>query len=71
MMYKQLSWRKLVARLLECLQDDRGSAMTEYLLVTGIMVPVAIYLFHPDNGFYKAARDQYELTTLLLQFPGP
>ena len=45
--------------------------MAEYLVVTGVALPLAIYLFHPDNGFYKAARDQYELTTLLLRWPGP
>lgn len=70
-MNARISWRGIAARFAECVRDERGSAMTEYLLVTGIMVPLAIYLFHPDNGFYKGARDQYELTTLLLIFPGP
>jgi hypothetical protein len=45
--------------------------MTEYVLVSGIMVPLAIYLFHPDNGFYGAARSQYDMTNLLLMLPGP
>jgi hypothetical protein len=67
----RLNWRWFGARFVRCWRDDRGSAMTEYLLVSGIMIPLALYLFHPDNGFYKAAREQYELTTLLLQFPGP
>ena len=63
--------RDVVRKFIACLHDERGVAMTEYLLIMGIMVPLAIYLFHPDNGFYKAARDQYNLTTTFLMFPGP
>jgi Flp pilus assembly pilin Flp len=61
----------VIARFLECLRDERGTAMTEYLLITGIMVPVAAYLFHPDNGLYQAVRDQYNMTSALLIYPGP
>ena len=53
------------------MRDERGAVMTEYLLVTGIMVPVAAYLFHPDNGFYQNMRAQYDLTSYLLQYFGP
>ena len=45
--------------------------MTEYILATAITLPVALYLFHPDNDLYEAARAQYELTKTLLMFPGP
>ena len=45
--------------------------MTEYLLITGIMVPAALFLFYPDNGFYQAARNQYNLTSVALINPGP
>jgi hypothetical protein len=65
------SWRNLRSKFSECLRDERGIAMTEYLLITGIMVPAAAYLIYPDNGFYYAARFQYNLTTLCLVFPGP
>jgi hypothetical protein len=65
------SWRNLRAKLAECFRDERGIAMTEYLIITGIMVPAIFYLIHPDNGFYSAARDQFNLTTLILTFPGP
>jgi hypothetical protein len=71
MMNSQFSCRNVALKFVECLRDERGVAMTEYLLITGIMVPLAIYLFHPDNGFYAAARGQYNLTTLLLMYPGP
>ncbi len=50
---------------------SEGSPLTEYLLITGIMVPAVVYLFHPDNGFYSAARAQFNLTSLILTFPGP
>jgi hypothetical protein len=63
--------RTILGKLAECLRDERGIAMTEYLILTGITLPAAFYLFHPDNGFYKAAREQFDATTLLLMFPGP
>lgn len=64
-------WREVARKFIQCVRDDRGVAMTEYLIVTGVTVPLVFYLFHPDNGLFKTARDQYELTTLLLMFPGP
>jgi hypothetical protein len=63
--------RTIGRKLLECLRDDRGIAMTEYLLITGITLPMVFYLFHPDNGFYHGAREQFNTTALLLTFPGP
>lgn len=68
---KLFSLRNLQAKLGECFRDERGVAMTEYLIITGIMLPAIYYLIHPDNGFYSAARFQYDLTTLILTFPGP
>jgi Flp pilus assembly pilin Flp len=64
-------WREVATKFIQCVRDDRGVAMTEYLIVTAVTVPLTFYLFHPDNGLFKTARDQYELTTLLLMFPGP
>ena len=64
-------WRELVGKFICCLRDERGATFAEYLIITAITVPLVFYLFHPDNGLYKTARDQYELTTLLLIFPGP
>jgi hypothetical protein len=63
--------QSLTAKFLECLRDERGAVMVEYLLITAIMVPLICYLFHPDNGFYRGQRDQYELTALVLELPGP
>lgn len=67
----QFNLRNIYSKLGECLRDERGAAMTEYLLIAAITVPLAIYLFHPDNGFYQSVRDQYNLTSLLLMYPGP
>ena len=63
--------RSLGAKFRACLKDDRGQAMTEYLIVVGVVLPIACHLYQPDNGLYKALRDQYDLTSLLLLFPGP
>lgn len=71
MITDQLSFRNIKGKFIACMRDDRGAVMAEYLIVTGTVLPLIFYLFHPDNGFYKAARDQYELTTLMLMWPGP
>jgi len=54
---------------LACLRDERGVAMTEYLLIVGVILPVAFYLFNPNNGLYQGARRQYETTSLMLTLP--
>ena len=70
-MIKQFTFRNVAVKFGECLRDERGIALTEYLIISGVVLPMAFYLFNPDNGFYKALRDQYELTTTILIFPGP
>ena len=70
-MIKKFGPRDIAAKFAVCMRDERGVAMTEYLLVTGIMVPLVAYLFHPDNGLYQAVRTQYDLTVGLLQYLGP
>jgi Flp pilus assembly pilin Flp len=65
-------WREIRRKFTKCLRDEGGSAMTEYILIMMLVVlPAIFYLFNPDNGFYKGIRDQYELTTTMLMFPGP
>ena len=71
-MNSRFNWRNVAAKFVECMRDERGIAMTEYIIISAfITLPALFYLYNPDNGFYKAARDQYELTTTLLIFPGP
>ncbi len=52
-------------------RDERGQAMTEYVILMLMVSTLAFWLFHPENGFPKALRDRYELTTTLLMMPGP
>jgi hypothetical protein len=68
---KPLDWRVLADKFRACLRDDRGSALTEYSIMTMAVLPVVFYLFNPGNGLYQDARDKYELTTSVLLFPGP
>jgi hypothetical protein len=69
-MIKKFNWRNVTVKFVECLRDERGIAMTEYLLIsTFIALPAAFYLFNPDNGFYQAARNQYETTNIMLVLP--
>lgn len=70
-MIEQFNWRNIAVKFTACLRDERGTAMTEYLVVTCIMVPLAAFLFNPGNGFYWEFRSQYNLTTTLLMYPGP
>jgi hypothetical protein len=52
-------------------RDERGQAMTEYVVLMLMVSTLAFWLYHPDNGFPKRFRDRYELTTTLLMMPGP
>lgn len=65
------TWRDLGRVFIACLRDERGTAMAEYLILSGITIPLALYLFHPDNGLYQTARSQFDITNVLLQLPGP
>ena len=64
-------FREVAVRALLWLRDERGVAMAEYLLVTMVLVPLVIIVFHPDNGLYQAARSYFDRTALMVQFPGP
>jgi len=64
--------RRTLAKFVECMRDERGIAMTEYIIISSfVTLPAIFYLFNPDNGFYQGAREQYDLTSMLLIFPGP
>ncbi len=70
-MSMKTAWTRDAVKFRECLIDERGIAMTEYLLIVGITLPLIFYLFNPDNGFYHGARAQYDRTRLMLMYPGP
>ena len=71
MIKRPFAWHTVFVKFKECLRDERGSAMTEYLLISGIMIPIAAYLFSPDTGFCREFRTEYDLPTTLLMYPGP
>jgi hypothetical protein len=67
----EITWRNVGRKFMACLRDERGTAMAEYLILSGITIPLALYLFHPDNGLYQTARSQFDIINVLLQLPGP
>lgn len=54
-----------------CLLSEDGQAITEYLVLMVITLPLIFWLFHPDNELVVALRDQLNLTNVMLLFPGP
>jgi hypothetical protein len=68
---KHFNLAHIKAKFIECILDERGAATAEYLIVTGVTLPLVFVLFHPDNGFYQAAREQFDMTILLLRLPAP
>lgn len=55
----------------DCLRSEDGQAITEYLVLMVLTLPLIFWLFHPDNELYVALRDQLNLTNVMLLFPGP
>ena len=53
------------------LDDCHAQAMTEYVIIMGVVVTFCIYLYHPDNGIYGGIREIYDNTMMLLLLPGP
>jgi hypothetical protein len=51
--------------------SESGQAITEYLVLMVLTLPLIFWLFHPDNELYVALRDQLNLTNVMLLFPGP
>ncbi len=48
-----------------------GQAITEYVVLLALTLPLVFWLFHPDNPLFTALRAQYNLITVLLLYPGP
>lgn len=63
--------RGVVRLLRECLKDSRGQAVTEYVVVMGMVAGVCYYLYHPDNPMYRAFRERYDRVTKCLVLPAP
>ena len=69
--HRPLTLRSVAKAFAACLKDERGQAMTEYVYMMLILMTASFWLYHPDNGLYKAMRDRYDRTTTLLMLPGP
>lgn len=51
--------------------DSRGQAMTEYVILSAVMVALAAYLYHPDNMIFQGIRKTYNKTSMVTGWPGP
>ncbi|HBA83001.1 MAG TPA: hypothetical protein DCZ95_02800 [Verrucomicrobia bacterium] len=63
--------KKFIKRMKAFIADERGQAMTEYVILSAIIVVFCAWLYYPHNGIYKNFRDRFDLTALVLQWPGP
>jgi hypothetical protein len=52
-------------------RDETGQVLTEYVILFGMVSTLCFWLWYPHNGIYKALRDRYDRTTLVLMLPGP
>ena len=52
-------------------RDDRGQAMTEYVILSAVMVAVAAYLYLPDNDIYQGIRLKHDRANMAIAYPGP
>lgn len=60
-----------IRRAFRILKDVRGQAMTEYVILTAVMVGLAAYLYNQNNGIFQAFRKTYDKTALIVRLPGP
>ncbi|MBI3869699.1 MAG: hypothetical protein HY299_14345 [Verrucomicrobia bacterium] len=67
------SWIKLMqvwgAGAREIASDEEGQVMAEYTITFLVTVPLTCFFFHPDNGLFSAARQQFDLTVFVLSLP--
>jgi Flp pilus assembly pilin Flp len=60
-----------VGRIKRLAGDERGQAMTEYVILVSVAVAIAAWLYFPDNGIYQGFRHIFNKTSLILGWPGP
>ena len=53
------------------LRDERGQGMTEYVILSGVLVMVAAYLWYPDNKIFYNIRKLFDSTSLVTSMDGP
>ena len=52
-------------------RDQRGQAMTEYVILTSVTVALAAYLYFPDNGIFQGFRNTFNKTRTIVPWVGP
>ena len=52
-------------------RDDRGQGLTEYVILSSVMVAIAAFLYYPDNGIFQGIRHTFNKTSLIVGWPGP
>ena len=52
-------------------RDEGAQAMTEYVILAGVMVVIAAYLYYPDNIIYQGFRLRYDRTVEVIAHPSP
>jgi hypothetical protein len=45
--------------------------MTEYVILSAIVVMLCAWLYHPHNGMYQAFRQRFDDAMLVVQWLGP
>lgn len=62
--HRKFTWRRFR-------KDESGQGLTEYVIMTSVMVALAAYLYYPDNGLFQGMRHTYDKTSLIVSWPGP
>lgn len=63
--------RRRASRIRRLAGDERGQAMTEYVILVSVAVALAAWLYFPDNGIFQGFRHIFNKTSLILGWPGP
>jgi len=62
---------RMFARISRFWADERGQAMTEFVILTAVMTVVAAYLYYPDNNLFVGIRKLFDKHALVVGLPGP
>ncbi|MFT7515219.1 MAG: Flp pilus assembly pilin Flp [Candidatus Omnitrophota bacterium] len=63
--------RSLLDALREIVPDERGQAMTEYIIITALMAVLAMWLYNPHNPVFESVRDLFQNIFAMLVMLGP
>lgn len=62
---------RIFVRISRLWYDERGQAMTEYVILSAVMMTVSAYLIYPDNALFYGIRRLYDKHALIVGLPGP